>query len=236
MRSLPVALRELGRSKQKAAFYRMMHLQVKTGLRWDQLRSPGEPVPFETALLRVGAEAGKLQETTQLLADYFSAEYRAVQQVLRHATYPMFTALAATFIAPLPMLVAGSAGGYVATVAAGLVLWALAGGSLLLSVVHFFLRQPKYVRGRLLRALTFGIESGLSLGKAVALAVDAADDEGIRRHVAQFGPVRVNGQPLAETFRGCTLFTVEMIAALTVAETSGDYAGSLRKLADLYEG
>jgi type II secretory pathway component PulF len=233
--TLPRALRSLTRSREKAAFYRMLHLQVKAGLRWDQLGSPGESVPFETALLKLGDEAGKLQETTQLLAEYFAAEYRAVQQVLRHATYPMFTALAATFIAPLPLVFAGRTSPYCVTVGGGLVLWALAGGSLLMAVVHGFLRRPKYVRGRLLRALAFGVESGLPLGKAVALAVEAADDDGIRQHVGRIGASRISSQPLAETFRGCPLFDAPMIAALVVAGESGDYSGSLRRLAELYE-
>jgi type II secretory pathway component PulF len=235
MHSLAGALAEIRAPREKAAFYRMMHLQVRAGLRWDQVRSPGTPVPFETALLRLGAEAGKLEETTRLLADYFAADYRALQTVLRHATYPMFTALAATFIAPLPLAFFGHIGAYLVTVTVGSALWFAAGGGLLLGTVRRYLRQPKYVLGRLLRALTFGIESGLTLAKAVALAVDAADDPVITRHVGAQGAQRVGSQPLAATFRGCPGLPFEAIASMEVAEASGDFTGALKKLADLYE-
>lgn len=235
MRSLAAALAEIRAPREKAAFYRMFHLQVRAGMRWDQIRAPGAPVPFEIALLRLGAEAGKLEETTRLLADYFAAEYRALQAVLRHATYPMFTALAATFIAPFPLAFFGHVAAYLVVVAGGLALWAGAGGGLLLGVVRKYLHQPKYVLGRLLRALTFAIEAGLTLGKAVALAVEAADDPAITQHVGRQGAARVGGQPLAETFRGCPGLPFPVIAALEVAEASGDYTGALKSLADLYE-
>ncbi len=57
----------------------------------------------------------------------------------------------------------------------------------------------------------------------------------VRAWVTRQGPARIARQPLAETFRGCPVVTVEALAAMQVADASGDYANTLRRLADLVE-
>lgn len=221
-------------SRDKAAYYRVWHTLQRAGQPRPRQAAPGTPTPFETALLALGEESGKLEECLRLLADYYAAEYRMVMKVMRKAAYPLMTGMLATFIAPFPLLFKGGTAPYVVTVVVGMVGWVLAGRALLWAVARWYLRQPKYVLGRLLRALTMGIEAGLPLGRVVPLAVEAAAHPPLTRHVAAQG-TRVMGQPLAATFRGSGLLPVEAIAALQVAEASGDYAGSLKKLAELYE-
>jgi type II secretory pathway component PulF len=70
----------------------------------------------------------------------------------------------------------------------------------------------------------------------VQLAVSATANEAIRAHVARFPPEQVSGQPLSRTFTDCPFVDRPMVAAMEVADASGDYSGTLRKLADLYEG
>ena len=118
----------------------------------------------------------------------------------------------------------------------GLTVELLAGGGLLLAAAQWFQQRPRYVRGRLLRALTIGIESGLPLGRAVELAVSATANKAIRAHVARFTREQLSGQPLSKTFANCPVVPREMAAAMEVAEATGDYAGTLKKMADLYEG
>ena len=229
------ALRAVRAGRDKAAYYRMWHLQLRAGLAYPDEPAPGAAVPFETALVALGKESGKLEECLHLLAEYFAAEDRAVQRVVRQAAYPMFTALAATFIGPLPLVFAGRPGAYVVTAAGGLVLWASAGGSLLLGVVRWFLAQPKYVLGRLLRALTIAVEAGLPLGRAATLAAEASGSAEVVAHVRRAGPRAAAAQPLATTFAGCPCVPREALAAMEVADASGDYGGTLRKLAELME-
>jgi len=229
------ALRAVRRGRDKAAYYRTWHLQLRAGLPYPENPSPGAAVPFETALVALGKESGKLEECLHLLSGYFTAEDRAVQRVLRQAAYPMFTALVATFIGPLPLVFLGHAGAYLLAVTGGLVLWASAGGSLLLGVVHRYLAQAKYVRGRLLRALTAAIEAGLPLGRAATLAAEASGSADIVAHVRRAGARAAATQPLARTFAGCPMVTREMLAAMEVADASGDYAGTLQRLAMLVE-
>lgn len=235
MTSLRAALRHVRRGRDKSAFYRMAHLEVRAGLAQPGL-SPGAPVPFETALLDLARESGHLEEVTRLLADYFAAEDRMVLRVLKHAAYPMTTALAATFLAPLPLLFTGAgAGAYAGTVAAGLVLWGAAGGGLLAGVVGHYLQRPAFVLGRLLRALVIAIEAGLPLGRAAQLAADASGNAEVRGWIRRQGG-RVTQQPLTATFRGCPHVPAAALAAMEVAEASGDYAGTLGKMAELVEG
>jgi type II secretory pathway component PulF len=197
---------------------------------------PGLFTPFEAALLVLGEESGALEQCLKLLAEYFAAEHRLVLWVRKKLTYPMTQALAATFIAPFPLLFFGHTAAYLGVVGCGLAALLLAGGSLLLAAARWFQQKPKYVRGRLLRALTIGIESGLPLGRAVELAVNATANDAIRAHVARFTREQLSTQPLSKTFAGCPVVPREMTAAMEVAEATGDYTGTLRKMADLYEG
>jgi type II secretory pathway component PulF len=234
MTPLRTAVRHVRRGRDKSAFYRMAHLEVRAGLR-EPGASPGAPVPFETALLALGRETGHLEEVTRLLAEYFAAEDRAVLKVLKHAAYPMTTALAATLIAPLPLLFTGAGAlAYAATAGAGLALWAVAGGGLLTGVVGWYLQQPAFVLGRVLRAVVIAVEAGLPLGRAAGLAADASGSADVQAWVRRQGP-RVAQQPLAATFRGCPHVGAPALAAMEVADASGDYAGTLGKLAELVE-
>lgn len=235
MTSLAAALRAVRSGRDKSAFYRMLHLHQRAGLRGPDIVSPGAQAPFETALLALGEETGKMEEVLRLLADYFAAEDRMMQQVLKHATYPMFTALAATFIAPLPLLFFGRTGFYVVTVAGGLALWIMAGGGLVFGITRRFLNQPRFVLARLLRGLTIAVESGLGLDRAAVLAAQATGNDDVIRHVRAKAARERGTQPLSATFDGCPHVPFTAIAALRVAEASGNYTGTLVKLAELHD-
>lgn len=231
--NLPTGLRAVRSGRDKAAHYRMWHLRQRAGLsRPDEPSLWGE-VAFERALLTLGEESGKMEEVLRLLADYFAAEDRMVLQVLKKAAYPMFTGLAATMIAPLPLLAAGRTGAWLTTTAMGLGLWLAAGGSLLKAVTAHYLNQPAFVLGRLLRALTIAIEAGLTLGRSAELAAQATGNAEVVAHLRRVGGKALTTQPLARTFAGCPFVPATAIAAMEVADASGSYAGTLRKLAEL---
>ena len=226
------ALRAVRSSRDRAAYYREVHLKIRAGLvaEW-----PGGLVPFEAALLKLGEESGKLEEITRLLADYFTAEDHAVLTVLKRATYPMFVALAAAVIGPLPLAFSGHTGLWLLTTIGGVVLWMTAGGGLLMGTVNRHLARPKFVLGRLLRALTIAIEAGLPTSRAAELAAAASGSDIIIGHVRGVGARAAATQSLADTFRGCPLIPFTALAALEVADRSGDYGNTLRRLAELTE-
>lgn len=221
--------------RDKAAYYRTWHLHQHAGVRRPDTAAPGPPVPFERALLALGEETGTMDDVLRLLADYFEAEDRATQRILRHAAYPMFTALMAVFIAPLPLIFLGRTGAYFSAVALGATLWGFAAFGIATGNARWYLNRPKYVLGRLLRALTIAIEAGLGLPRATELAAEASGNDAVIAHVRRQSARTRATQTLAETFRGCPLVPFTAIAAMEVADRSGDYAGSLRKLAELHE-
>lgn len=190
-------------------------------------------VSFEAALLELGEESGHLEEVLRLLGDYFQGEHRMVLWVKKKLSYPMINAVAAIFIVAFPILYFGNTMGYLLTVMGELAVAGTAGGSILLAAARAYRRRPKVVLARLCRALAIGVEAGLSLDRVVDVAVAAAESP-------ELAPVRaipariLQGQPLAETFERAAIVPAEMLGALRVAEETGNYRDTLRKLADLY--
>jgi type II secretory pathway component PulF len=229
------AFRAIRSGRDKAAYYRMWHVRQRAGLAYPDDPSPGPQVPFETAIVALGMESGKLEECLRLLGDYFTAEDRMVLKVIKQATYPMFLALAGAVIGPLPLAFKVGVGAYLVSAGALVALWLMAGGSLLMGTVNRYLNQSKYVRGRLLRALTIGIEAGLTVGRAATLAAEATGNAEVIGYVRRSGAKAVASQPLAQTFRGCPHVPAHAVAAMEVAERSGNYAGTLKKMAELEE-
>ena len=90
----------------------------------------------------------------------------------------------------------------------------LLGGGLLLAAARWFQQRPKYVRGRLLRALAVGMEGGLPLGRAIDLAVAASANRAVRAHVARFTREQISSQPLSRTFADCPYVDRAMVATM----------------------
>jgi type II secretory pathway component PulF len=170
----------------------------------------------------------------RLLADYFAAKNRMLMKVKQQLTYPFFTGLAATVIAPLPLLFLGRSGVYWFTVLGGLAAWFAFGGSAIVAAARSYANRPAAVRVRLARALATAVEAGLPLDRAVRLSVDATASPEVSAHVGRFSPRVLATQPMTKTFTGCPLITPDMLGSMHVAETTGDYT-TLRKLASLYE-
>jgi type II secretory pathway component PulF len=212
----------------------MWHARQHAGLPYPDEPAPGAPEPFETAMVELGKESGALDDCLRLLAEYYAAEHRLVLRVARTAAYPVFTGVLATIIAPLPLAVAGGGGAYALTVGLGLAGWALGGRMVLGALVGRYLRAPRFALARLLRAIATAIAAGLPLGRAVSLGVAAAADPALAAHIAAQGP-RVTSQPLATTLRGAPGVGFEVVAALQVADATGNYADTLVRLAERYE-
>lgn len=197
-------------------------------------QKPALFLPFEAALLRLGEESGALENCLRLLADYFAAEHRMIVWLKGKMSYPMFNLLAASFIAPFPLLFFGHTAAYVTISFGSVAALLLAGGGILKAAAAWYGQRPKLVMARLLRALTTAVEAGLSMDRAVALAVDASGNEQIRAHVRAQGKA-VASQPLSKTFDGCPVVPRQAVAAMSVAEATGDYGSTLQKLAELYD-
>jgi type II secretory pathway component PulF len=189
----------------------------------------------ERALLEVGAESGTVQRSLQLLGDYHSARHRMMLRVSKQMTYPLFTGLCATVIAPIPLLVAGRYTTYLVLVTAGLLAWLAAGGALVQAAANHFGRAPALVRARFARSLATAIEAGLPLPRAVRLAAAASANEDVKQYVRALSERALTERPLADTLARCPHMSPDFLASLATAERTGDFRSTMAKLATLYE-
>ncbi len=238
--SHPAALEAAGDFRRSRTVQSLREFLLQGTRRRESLQSlvrarPTLFAPFEAALIELGDEAGQLEETFKLLGDYFTAEHRTVMAIKRMLAYPMMNAVAASFIAPFPILFFGNATLYVLTVITELVLAFAFGGTVLLGVARRYGRRRKFVLGRLCRALALGVEAGLPLDRVVTLAVKAAANPDLSAHVQRLSARQRGSQPLSDTFSR-TIVPMEMLAALKVADASGNYSDTMKKLAALYDG
>ena len=151
--------------------------------------------------------------------------------VKKKMSYPMMNVLAGIGIAPFPVLFFGDAVRYFTTVGIELVLAMAFGGALLRIVARRYRNRPKVVRARLCRALAIAVEAGLPMD----LGVQAADDASLTEHLARLPAAARANQTLADTLAGWSLLTPDMQQVLGVADQTGDYTNTLKRLADLYD-
>ena len=191
--------------------------------------------PFESALLRMAEESGQLEPVFGALADFFFRQYKLILKVKGWLAYPLFVSLVAVVITPLPLIFYGRTTEYVFTVLAGLAGWFLLGGSVLAGLAQRYQQRPAFVQARLARTLAVCVESGLPLGRAAILAAESSGEPELVRHVRRLGERALTSQPLSVTFQNTLVATPEFITSLQMAERTGDYTTTLRKLAALYE-
>ncbi len=191
---------------------------------------------FEGGVLALAEESGGFEEALGLLAGYFAAEYRAVQTVKRWLAYPMATGVAAIFVVSFPVLFFGDVVRYVLIVSAELVAAFLFAGAILSRVARWHRSRREFVVGRFCRALAMGVEAGLPLAKVTEFAVAAAGHPDLTTHLEKTPRLERGRQPLAKTFAGSSVLPFEVLAALEVADTTGNYGDTLGKLARLYDG
>jgi type IV pilus assembly protein PilC len=191
--------------------------------------------PMERAILVLGEETGTFEEALQLLAQFYQSKHRLILWIKKQMAYPMFTAICMVFIAPFPLLYFGQTGAYIAFVATGCVAWVTSGGSFLVMMAERFGKRPPLVRARFARALATGVEAGLPLPRAIRLAAEAAADPQLSAFVNAMDEHQLAAGGLQETFSKAPHMTADLIGALAVADRTGDFSTTLRKLADLYE-
>lgn len=191
--------------------------------------------PFEASLLIMGDESGKLDPVLVSLGEFFERQYRMMLAVKKFLAYPMFVSLVAVWLLPLPLVFQGKVGAYFAAVAVAQAGWFFLGGSVLAGRAQAYQRRPGFVRARFARSLTLALSAGLPLGQSVRLAAGASGDPELVRHVARFDERTLVTQSLAVTLAGAQIVTPEFMAAVKVAESTGDLQTTLGRLAELYE-
>ena len=200
------------------------------------VRTGGERFePMERAVLTLGEETGTFVASLQLLADFYHAKHRLILWVKKQMAYPMFTLLCMVFIAPFPLLYFGQVRAYAAFVITGCVAWVTSGGSLVIAMAQRYGKRPPMMRARYARGLATGVEAGLPLPRAIRLAAEAAADPAFSAFVDGMDEHQLVAGSLAETFSGAPMMSADLIGALAVADRTGDFTTTLRRLAELYE-
>jgi type II secretory pathway component PulF len=231
MPSVATVMRAFDDGRDRSAHYREWKFKVSSGMGGE---APTPLEPFERALLTMAEESGKLEEVLEHLADFHFRQYKLILKVKQWLSYPMFTSLAAIFIAPLPFVFRGLTSAYWATVVGGLALWFAAGGVMLARLARRYQMRAPFVRARFARTLSLCIDAGLPLGRSAVLAAEASADVGLIRHIRRFPERTLASQPLSVTLTGSPIVTPEFHGTLLVAEQTGDFA-PLARLAAMYE-
>jgi len=191
--------------------------------------------PMERAILELGEETGTFEESLQLLANFYQSKHKLIRWIKKQMAYPMFSAICMVFIAPFPLLYFGHTLAYVGFVTTGCVASVTSGGSFLIMMAERFGKKPPLVRARFARALATGVEAGLPLPRAIRLAAEAAADPQLSAFVNAMDEHQLAAGGLQDTFARAPHMTADMIGAFAVADQTGDFTHTLRKLADLYE-
>jgi type II secretory pathway component PulF len=199
-------------------------------------RAPkGLLAPFEGALLKLGEETGSLDKSLRMLADWFTGQHRLLVKLWGKSAYPLFLTLFAAVALPLPLVFLGHTKQYLMIAGAGVALWWTFGGTVVYLPAKFAAGRGKWVRARLARSLTTAIEAGAPLDRALDLALAAAASPELEACVKRVPIAKRRAQPLSLTLSGCPGIPAELIAAIQVAEQTGNWSDSVGRLGQLYE-
>ncbi len=199
------------------------------------VRTTSEPIDeFEAALITLGEESGQLDDALRLLGDFYTRKHQLMLWVKMQMAYPLITALAACFVAPLPLLVFGHTGAYLGMALSGVALLLLGSHTIIAMAATRYGRKPPLARARMARALATAIEAGLTLPRAIRLAATASANPAIRAFVDRIGEGQLATASVGDSLAGCPHLTPEFVATIATAEHTGDFT-PLTRLADMYE-
>jgi type II secretory pathway component PulF len=191
--------------------------------------------PFESALLKLGEETGSLDRSLRLLGDWFQGQHKMLIRLWGKSSYPLFLTLFAAVALPLPLLFQDRANDYLIRAGAGVLLWWFFGGTIVFIPARFASGRGKWVRARLARSIATGMQAGAPLDRVLDMAVDAAANPELKRCVEKVPVTKRRQQPLSETLKGCPHVPRELLAAMQVAENTGNWSDTVGRMGELYE-
>jgi type II secretory pathway component PulF len=183
--------------------------------------------PFEGAVLAAGDQSGKLDHALRLLTDHFAADNRRLLKVRDALLYPVFFGLVASFGLPFVLMHASPMERYSKAIVLLLAAFLMLGGTLISALASIVLNTTSRTRSRFAGILALMLEAGLPAGSAVRLAVDASGNRGLIDHVGKRTERELSTTPLATLFAGCDEVPAELMGQMSVADATGDYAGTL---------
>jgi type II secretory pathway component PulF len=183
--------------------------------------------PFEGAVLAAGDQSGTMDRSLRLLTDHFASDTRKRLKLRDALLYPVFLGLVACFALPFVLMHKSPMERYSKAIVLLLAAFLLLGGVFLSALASMLLNTRSRTQARFATVLASMLEAGLPLGRAVRIAVDASGNRGLIEHVGKRTERELSTTPLAKLFEGCEEVPAELMGQMSVADVTGDYAGTL---------
>jgi type II secretory pathway component PulF len=226
-----VVLDQMGRIASPAVEEARRYLVVGTGqgksIATLVKARPNLFASFEGAVLTAGDESGTLNASLRSLTEYFAGEYRRSLRVRNALGYPVFFGLIAAFGLPFVVLRKSPPKTYLTAIFILVAAFLLLGGVIISILASILLNANSLTRARFARVLALTLESGIPLGRAVRLSVDASGNRGLAEQIKKRSERELNTTPLAKLFEGCEEVPVGLLGQMMVADATGDYKGML---------
>ena len=187
--------------------------------------------PFEGAVLSAGEENDTLPQSLRMLADVFSREFKRMNSIRLLMGYPIFIAVALSFVVALPALHRGWRP-YMVIVSLLLAGVLMLGGIAIALIAGAIASGTSMTRVRFARGLAVALAAGIPVGRSVRLSVDASKSSVLKAHIAKHAERELATMPLAVLFNGCREVPPAMLAQMSVADATGDYVHTMRRYAD----
>jgi type II secretory pathway component PulF len=191
--------------------------------------------PFESALLKLGEETGSLDKSLRLLGDWWQGQHKLLRKLWGKSAYPLFLTLFAAVALPLPLIFQDRTNAYLVRAGAGVLAWWFLGGTIVFIPARFAAGRGRWVRARLARSIVTGMEAGAPIDRVLDMAVDAAANPELKQCVETVPVAKRRQQPLSVTLEGCPHVPGELLAAMQVAESTGNWRDTVGRMGELYE-
>lgn len=215
--------------------------------------------PLVVSMTHVGVQTGHLPEVLRELEKYYRFQVSLRRLLLQQIAWPIFQLVAAIFVIALVIYLIGMLGGmdilgFGLTGGRGAVIW-LGGWGLLASMLsagywfarnkldqaepidRLLLRIP--VLGNVLRTLAMArvamalhltLEAGMTLSKAIPLALAASDNAAVAARAKSVAERVRAGENLSDAFREHAVFPDELLEVLANAEEAGRVPEAMQQL------
>ena len=218
-------------------------------------RQPGLLNAEEKQMLGAAEQLGDIAPVLDGLADELQARIALRRELIRRAVYPFMLLISTAVVGPLPLVITGGAGAYLATVSKSLALIALVALGLAFGVPmllrpqrvnealrHLAWRLPMgagayqdRIRARFSRVLGRNLESGLPLYTSLESAAAVTADPGVVERAQGAAAELSAGEELVKALASMSLFEAGDRMQLVSAERSGTLAQTFAQLAAHYE-
>ncbi|MGC9319271.1 MAG: type II secretion system F family protein, partial [Armatimonadota bacterium] len=216
--------------------------------------------PLTVAMVEVGERAGRLEESLQLIADYYERDFELRHLLTRELAYPLVLFAGVIFIPVIGdfirIWITATLAAAVVTAALRFLLILLLVGvplGIVVLIIHQAsqseqgrltldrakLRIPiiggvvrKLATARFCRALASLYSSGVMMGTSVELAGEAAGNEAVRRDLQPTVRKLEAGQSLSEALSESSLLPSTVLTMLRTGERTGNIDGMAHNVAN----